>query len=62
MSGTVARRTERNEILFGIVSQFASEPEVMHLKLVRCSTILAMPAVAIEHPAAKLAIRFRLKP
>ena len=43
MSGSVAARAERNEILFDIVSQSAARAEVVDLKTLCRAAILAAP-------------------
>jgi hypothetical protein len=58
----VTVRAERNEILFGIVSQPAAWAEVMDLKILCRAAILAAPTIAREHLAGELAVSFGLKP
>jgi len=62
MSGSVTARAERNEILFGIISQPAAWADVVDLKISGCTTILTTPSVAREHFASELAIRIGFKP
>ena len=62
MSGSVTARAERNEILFGVVSQPAARADVVDLKIARCAAVLAAPSIAREHLAGELAIRFGFKP
>jgi len=62
MSGSVAARAERDEILLGVISQSATRAEVVDLKILRYSAILASPPIAREHRAGKLAIGLGIKP
>jgi hypothetical protein len=61
MSGSVAGRAQRNEILFGVVSQPSARTDVVHLKIARCPAVLAAPPIAREHLADELAIRVGFK-
>jgi len=61
MSGPVTARAERNEILFGIVSQPAARAKVVDLEVLRCAAVLAAPPIAREHLAGELAIRLGFK-
>lgn len=62
MSRVVTVRAEREEILFGVVSQPAARLDVVHLKILRCAAILAAPSIAREHLAGEFAIRVGVKP
>jgi hypothetical protein len=58
----VTAGAERNEILFGVISQPAARAEVVDLKILRCAAVLAAPSVACEHRAGALPIGFGFKP
>jgi hypothetical protein len=58
----VACCTQRNQILFDVVSQLAARLKVVNLQIFPSSTTLATPAVAPKHLAAQATIGFRLKP
>jgi hypothetical protein len=62
MPDPVALPAERDEVSLGIIAQFAARGEMVDLKLVWRSTVLAAPAVALEHAATQATIRVRLKP
>jgi hypothetical protein len=62
MSSSVTAGAERNEIFFGIVSQAAARTDVVHLKVLSSSAVLASPLVACEHLADELTIRVGFKP
>ena len=62
MPHLVASSAERDEISVGIVAQLAPRRDVMDLKLVCGSAVLAAPAVALEHLPAQPAICLRVKP
>ena len=53
---------QRDEILFGIVSQSAARAEGVDLKILRRAAILAAPSIAHEHRAGALPIGFGFKP
>ncbi len=55
-------RAQRNEILFGIISELAARAEVMNLKILCCAAVLAAPSVACEHLMGELAVSLGLKP
>ncbi len=44
---------ERDEVLFGVVSQSASWLNVVNLKVGRPAAVLAAPAIALQHLLAK---------
>ena len=50
------------EILGRIIAQSTSRLNVMHLKSLRTSTWLAMPAISLKDFTAELAISFSIKP
>jgi hypothetical protein len=58
----VTARTERDEILFGVIPQAATRAEVVDLKILRCAAVLAATPAAREHRAGELAIRLGFKP
>ena len=62
MSRPMTRCAQRDEILFGVVSQLAARTDVVDLKIVSCSAVLAAPSVALKHMVTQSTIRFRLKP
>ena len=62
MSSSVAGRAQRNEILFGVVSQPSARTDVVRLQIARCPAVLAAPAIAREHLADELAIHIGFKP
>jgi len=62
MSRPVTVRAERDEILFGIISQLAARKEVVDLKILRYAAFLAAPPIAREYFAEELAIRLGFKP
>jgi hypothetical protein len=62
MSRSVTFCTEANEVLVGVVTQFAARREMVDLKTICGSAVLAAPSVALEHLAAQASIGFRLKP
>ena len=53
---------ERNEILFGVISQLAPRAEVMDLEVLRDSAVLTAPPIPRKHPAGEPTIRLGLKP
>jgi hypothetical protein len=44
----VTAGAQRNEILFGIMSELAARAEVVDLEILRHSAVLAAPSVACE--------------
>ena len=58
----VTARAERNQIVFGIVSQASARTDVVNLEIPSCAAVLTAPAVAREHFASELAIRIAFKP
>jgi hypothetical protein len=53
---------ERNQILFGIISQPAARTDVVNLEILSCAAVLASPTIARQHFARELAVRIRFKP
>ena len=62
MSGLVTGGAEGDQILVGIVTQLAARLDVVHLQVLRSTTVLASPPVAREHFASELAVRIGFKP
>jgi hypothetical protein len=62
MSGSMAHRAQRDQILFNIVSQPAARANVVDLKILRCPAVLAAPSIAREHLVGEPAIRVGFKP
>ena len=62
MSGSVTARAERDEILFGIITQPAARADVVYLEIVRPATILAAPPIAREKFAGEVAVGLGIKP
>jgi hypothetical protein len=58
----MASDVQGDEILIRIIAQAAPRLNVMDLKILHPPARLAMPAVSLQHFAAELAIRFRIKP
>jgi hypothetical protein len=54
--------TQRDEILFSVISDLAARSEVVDLKILRYAAVLAAPPIACEHLAGELAVSFALKP
>ena len=52
---------ERDEVLFGVVSQSASWVDVVDLEVCRIAAGLAAPAIALQHLLAELAVRVRVE-
>jgi hypothetical protein len=59
---TVAISAERDQIFICIVTQSASRASVVDLETIRTATVLASPAVALQHFGAEFAIRIRVQP
>jgi hypothetical protein len=53
---------QRDEILFGVVSQLALRADVVDLEIFCWSTVLAAPCVALKHEVTKATIGYPLKP
>jgi hypothetical protein len=52
MSGSVTAGAQRDEILFGIISELGARSDVVEdLKISCCAAILAAPSTAYEHLA-----------
>ena len=62
MPSSVTARAERDEILLGVIPQSAARAEVVNLKILCYSAILAAPPIAREHRAGELAIGLGFKP
>src|SRR5271170_3416734 len=62
MSGSVAHRAQRDEILLNIVSQLTARTDVVDLKILRCPAVLAAPSIASENLAGELAVSLGFKP
>jgi hypothetical protein len=62
MDATVAIGTERDQILFDVVTQLASRAHVVDLKTIRATAVLASPAIPLQHIATKFAIGIRVEP
>jgi hypothetical protein len=54
--------TESDQIFLIVVAQSAPPLNVMDLKILQSPAPLATPAISLQNFAAKLAIRFRIKP
>ena len=61
MDVTVAISAERDQIFICIVTQSASRANVVDLETIRTATVLASPAVALQHFGAEFAIRIRVQ-
>lgn len=62
MPGPVALPAKRDEVSLSIIAQFAARREMVDLKVICRSTVLAAPAVAPKYLAAQPTIRFWIKP
>ena len=62
MDVTVAISAERDQIFVLVVTQPASEANVVDLKTIGTATILASPAVAPQHLGVEFAIGIRVQP
>ena len=57
MDVTVAISAERDQIFVSVITQPASEANVMDLKIIGATTVLASPAVTLQHFDTEFAIR-----
>jgi hypothetical protein len=62
MDVTVAISTECDEIFVCVVTQLASRAHVVNLETIGTATILASPAVSLQHFGAEFAIRIWVQP
>ena len=53
---SVTISAERDEILFRVISGMAPELNMMNMKLLFCTAILAAPSVTIENLPAELSV------
>jgi hypothetical protein len=60
MDVTVAISAERDQIFVFVITQPASEANVMDLKTIGAATRLASPAITLQHFGAEFAIRIRV--
>ena len=60
----MATRAEGNQVFSGIITESAASLPVMDLKVLRCTTALAAPAISLEHffPQPAVAIGIKLAP
>ncbi len=61
MNLAVATSTEGNQILFVIASRTAAEVDVVDFKSSPCATVLACPAIALEHSLVQLEVRISVQ-
>jgi hypothetical protein len=62
MDVTVAISAERDQIFVFVITQPASEANVMDLKAIGTPARLASPAVTLQHSGAEFAIRIWVQP
>ena len=58
----VASGAEGDQILLRIVSQLAARIDVVNLELGKTPTVLAAPAITLQHPKVELLVSLRLEP
>jgi len=62
MEKLVATSTQGDEVLLGIISQFAARLNVVYLEISEASTPLASPPITLEHLLAQSFVGFWVKP
>jgi len=58
----VAISAERDQVFVSVVTQSASRANVVDLEVIRSPTVLASPAVTLQHFGAEFAIRIWVEP
>ena len=62
MGPSVTLGTERDQIIFGIVTQLAAPLNMVGLKIGWTSAVLAPPPITLKHLLAQSLVRLRIKP
>ena len=57
----MAARTKRDQVVAGVVSEFASQAKVVDMQIRRTPTLLAPPSVSLQYVSAQLTIGIRIE-